>query len=131
MGSIVVGYVPKPEGRAALDQGVLEARLRGGDIVVVLSRRSATDASGAEQEKAEVEELLRASGVAFEVRPLVTAFDPAEDLISVATETEAELIVIGLRRRSPVGKLVLGSNSQRILLDSPCPVLAVKPEHQA
>ena len=55
MGSIVVGYVPKPEGRAARDQGVLEARLRGGDIVVVLSRRSATDASGAEQEKAEVE----------------------------------------------------------------------------
>jgi len=52
--------------------------------------------------------------------------DPAEDLISVAEEVGAEFIVIGLRRRSPVGKLILGSNAQRVLLDSPCPVLAVK-----
>ena len=49
-----------------------------------------------------------------------------EDLIAVATELSAELIVIGLRRRTPVGKLILGSNAQRILLDAPCPVLAVK-----
>ena len=54
-------------------------------------------------------------------------FEPAEDLISVAeAEVDAELIVIGLRRRSPVGKLILGSNAQRVLLDAPCPVLAVK-----
>ena len=44
----------------------------------------------------------------------------------VADETDADLIVIGLRRRTPVGKLILGSNAQRILLDAPCAVLAVK-----
>ena len=54
--------------------------------------------------------------------------DPAEDLISVAQEVSADFIVIGLRRRSPVGKLILGSNAQRILLDASCPVLAVKAE---
>ncbi len=52
--------------------------------------------------------------------------DPAEDLISVAESEAADFIVIGLRRRSPVGKLILGSNAQRILLDASCPVLAVK-----
>ena len=52
--------------------------------------------------------------------------EPAEDLIAAAEEFGAELIVIGLRRRSPVGKLLMGSDAQRILLDSPVPVLAVK-----
>ena len=47
---------------------------------------------------------------------------------AVAEETNADFIVIGLRRRTPVGKLILGSNAQRILLDAPCPVLAVKAE---
>ena len=54
--------------------------------------------------------------------------DPAEDLIAVAVEVDADFIVIGLRRRTPVGKLILGSNAQRILLEAPCPVLAVKAE---
>jgi nucleotide-binding universal stress UspA family protein len=50
----------------------------------------------------------------------------AEALVELADQRTADMIVIGLRRRSPVGKLVLGSNAQRILLDASCPVLAVK-----
>ena len=52
------------------------------------------------------------------MRQLVRGNEPAEDLISVANETDADLIVIGLRRRTPVGKLILGSNARRILLDA-------------
>jgi nucleotide-binding universal stress UspA family protein len=70
--------------------------------------------------------LLDDSGVEHELRQLVRGFEPAEDLISIAESVDAELSVIGLRRRSPVGKLILGSNAQRILLDAKCPVLAVK-----
>ena len=69
---------------------------------------------------------LEGSGVEFDLRQLVRGFEPAEDLISVAETNSADLIVIGLRRRSPVGKLILGSNAQRILLDAHCAVLAVK-----
>ena len=79
-----------------------------------------------ETKNAVLEGLTRA-GVEFEVRQLVRGFEPAEDLIGIAESTGAELIVIGLRRRTPVGKLILGSNAQRILLDAHCPVLAVKP----
>ena len=60
------------------------------------------------------------------MRDYVRGNDPADDLIDVAEKENAALIVIGLRRRSPVGKLLLGSNAQEILLKADCPVLAVK-----
>lgn len=131
MGTIVVGYVPKPEGRAALRRGAEEARLRNHRLVVVNSHRGGRefdrdDALESEAQLEEVRKQLDGSGVEHEVRQLVRGMDPAEDLVAVAEEVAADFIVIGLRRRSPVGKLILGSNAQRVLLDAPCPVLAVK-----
>ena len=131
MGTIVVGYVPKPAGKAALRRAAEEAKLRDSRLVVVNSHRGGRefdrdDAIESEAQLAEVKSELNSHGVEHEVRQLVRGMDPAEDLVNVATEVDAELIVIGLRRRSPVGKLILGSNAQRVLLDAPCPVLAVK-----
>jgi len=133
MGTIVVGYVPKPEGHAALHRATEEARLRGARLVVVNSHRGGRefdrdDAVHSEEDLDGIRSRLDAAGVDHEVRQLVRGMDPADDLVNVATEVEAELLVIGLRRRSPVGKLILGSNAQRVLLDAPCPVLAVKAE---
>ena len=131
MGTIVVGYVPKPEGKAALRRAAGEARLRNARLVVVNSHRGGRefdrdDAIESEAQLEEVRSELREAGVEHEVRQLVRGMDPADDLVNVANEVDAEFIVIGLRRRSPVGKLILGSNAQRVLLDAPCPVLAVK-----
>lgn len=131
MGTVVVGYVPKPEGEAALAAGISEAKLRGSTLVVVNSHRGGQEFDGdkaraAEDDMASVRAQLEESGVQHEIRQLVRGFEPAEDLISLAEASGAELLVIGLRRRSPVGKLILGSNAQRVLLDAPCPVLAVK-----
>lgn len=131
--TIVVGYVPRSEGRAALRRAAEEARLRSTRLVVINSNKGGThldeeDAVAHERELAEVRAQLDADGIANEVRQLVRGLDPAEDLIAVAKETGADFIVIGLRRRTPVGKLILGSNAQRILLEAPCPVLAVKAE---
>ncbi len=133
MGTIVVGYVPKAEGNAALDAAIEEARRRGARLVVVNSHRGGRefdreDSVRTEQQLSEVRDRLRAAGVEHEMRQLVRGMDPADDLVNVAEEEHAELIVIGLRRRSPVGKLILGSNAQRVLLDSSAPVLAVKSE---
>lgn len=133
MSAIVVGYVPKAEGRAALRRAAEEAKLRGVRLVVINSARGgrdfdADDAIRADAELETVRSQLAEAGVDAEVRQLVRGLDVADDLIAVAEETNADFIVIGLRRRSPVGKLILGSNAQRILLDAPCPVLAVKAE---
>ena len=131
MTTIVVGYVPKAEGRAALRRAAEEARLRRARLIVINSSRGGKDfddedAIRSEHELDQVRKQLADAEVESEIRQLVRGKDVADDLIAVAEETSAEFIVIGLRRRSPVGKLILGSNAQRILLDAPCPVLAVK-----
>lgn len=129
--TIVVGFVPTKEGRAALARAVEEARGRSTKLVVINSSRGSRDlgdesSRSAEEELQRITTELTGDGVEVEVRQLVRGNEPAEDLIAVANETGADLIVIGLRRRTPVGKLILGSNAQRILLDAPCAVLAVK-----
>ena len=75
-------------------------------------------------------ERLEATGIDYAIHESETdaEIDAADDLVQTARDEQADLIVIGIRRRTPTGKLILGSQAQRILLDSPCPVLAVKPE---
>jgi nucleotide-binding universal stress UspA family protein len=117
---IVVGYSSKPEGRAALKRALSEARLRGAALVVV------DTSPGVESN--DLTDELAASGITYEIRIPADVQESAEELIRIAETTDADFIVIGLRRRSPVGKLLLGSNAQRVLLDAACPVLAVKAE---
>ncbi|QDB79452.1 universal stress protein [Georgenia sp. 311] len=125
--TIVVGYLATPEGEAALAAGVAEARLRDARVVVVRSRRARQEEhADIDVELDGLRDRLDEADVAYEVRQPGRGKDVAADLVDTAVETVADLIVIGLRRRSPVGKLILGSNAQRILLDAPCPVLAVK-----
>ena len=129
--AVVVGYVPTAEGRAALRHAAKECRLRNPMLVVINSNRGGRDLNGSEaaryeEELASVRAELDSVGITNEVRQLVRGQEPAEDLIAVAEEVDADLIVIGLRRRTPVGKLILGSNAQQVLLDASCPVLAVK-----
>lgn len=118
--AIVVGYYAKPEGRAALARSIEEARLRGSRLIVVHT--------SPEHELAEMVSQLDASGVPYEIATPANDLDPGEELVATAERVDADFIVIGLRRRSPVGKLLLGSNAQRVLLDASCAVLAVKAE---
>ncbi|WP_402464796.1 universal stress protein [Isoptericola aurantiacus] len=117
--AIVVGHLSTAEGKEALVAAVSEARQRQAGLVVVASDRSPAEELEALRSR------LAESGV--EHRVVAGGGDLADDLVRAATESDGELIVIGLRRRSPVGKLILGSGAQRILLEAPCPVLAVKP----
>lgn len=129
--SIVVGFIPTSEGRAALRAAAAEAEARDLPLTVINSnpggaRWESEEADRLEKEFEEIKNRLNAAGIKHTMRSLARGNDAVEDIFAVAEEVNASLIVIGLRRRNPVGKLLLGSNAQRILLDSVCPVLAVK-----
>ena len=132
--TIVVGYVPTKEGRAALRRAGQECQRRGADLVLVRTVRAGVPFDQETQvafagDLADLTARLDAVGRRYETREMTDSGDAADDLLQVADEVHAEMIVIGLRRRTPVGKLILGSNAQRILLDAACPVLAVKADH--
>jgi nucleotide-binding universal stress UspA family protein len=126
---VVVGYAPGRIGDAALMRGVTEARLRDGRLVIVNSSRgdAAVDNRYLQEEEArELGRRLDATGVPWTLHQPVRGRDAAEEVLQAAEDARADLVVIGLRHRSPVGKLILGSTAQRVLLDARCPVLAVK-----
>jgi nucleotide-binding universal stress UspA family protein len=127
--TIVVGYVPTPEGEAALDAAIAEARLRDQPLHVINSSRGDAyidDRFASKEALDGVRARLNASGIVYEVEQEVRGRDAAEEVVDAASRLTASLLVIGMRRRTPTGKLITGSSAQRILLDAPCPVLAVK-----
>lgn len=129
MTTIVVGWTPDEFGEAALARGVEEARLRQGRVVVVNATRgdALVDERYADEDQlSRMASELSEAGLDVDVRRSMGA-DVGDQVLAVAAEVSGDLIVIGLRRRSPVGKLLMGSVAQRILLGADCAVLAVKP----
>jgi nucleotide-binding universal stress UspA family protein len=127
--AVIVSYIPSPEGRAALDRGITEARLRDVRLVVVNATRGDALVDEryllGEARESLVAELQQVD-VPAELLQISDGRDIAEGLEAVADEVDAELIVMGLRRRIVVGKLILGSAASRILLTATSPVMAVK-----
>ncbi|MCW2738541.1 universal stress protein [Nocardioides sp.] len=129
MTTIVVGWTPDEFGEVALARGVEEARLRQGRVVVVNATRgdALVDERYADEDQlSRLATVLAAAGVEVDVRRSMGA-DVGDQVLAVADDVSADLVVIGLRRRTPVGKLLMGSVAQRILLGADCAVLAVKP----
>lgn len=127
--TVVVGYIPNQYGEAALSAGLAEARHRGTDLVVVNSTKGDALVDTKYLGETALDELTNRldaeSDVVSTVRQSLGP-DVAAEIIRIAGEVSADLIVIGVRRRSPVGKMFMGSVAQEILLDATVPVLAVK-----
>ncbi|MEI7451239.1 MAG: universal stress protein [Desulfomonile sp.] len=66
------------------------------------------------------------TGIEVETHLLVRGFFPGEDLVHFAIEKGIDQIVVGLKKVSPVGKILFGSNARFVILNAPCPVLSVK-----
>jgi nucleotide-binding universal stress UspA family protein len=114
--SILVAVPDSPEGIAALAGGVAEANLLGTDLIIINLALKQLDTSTIPVETQY--KVIDRTGKSDR--------DPAEAVLDEIKEHDVSRLVIGVKRRSPVGKALLGSVSQRLLLDSPVPVVAVK-----
>lgn len=126
---VVVGYLPSPEGTAAYERAKDWARATGARLVVVNTGRHGDfshPSFATPQDLDAIAAELTEAGVEHEVEQPTDGRPTAEAILGAAISHDADLIVIGLRRRSPVGKLVTGSTAQHVLLDATCPVLTVK-----
>jgi nucleotide-binding universal stress UspA family protein len=127
--TILVAYVPRPEGHAALEKGIELAKERNEFLIVVNATPggSGEDPSRADAQEVErVEQLLSVSGIKAEFKQFVRGKNAVEELEDLVASSQATMLVIGLRRRTAVGKLIMGSMAQEILMNISCPILAIK-----
>jgi nucleotide-binding universal stress UspA family protein len=125
--TIIAGYVATPEGEAAVQRGGEEAILRHRPLVIVdmSPRRVLVDERSLPAEVEAVRRHVVDAGLDFHVAA-PTVLDPDDAIVRTAQRRGADLIVIGLRSRNPVGKLLFGSVAKSVILHSDCPVLVVK-----
>jgi len=127
--TILVAYAPRPEGQAALDKGIEIAKERNERLLVVNagpggSKEDPSVALGYDAER--VEKLLAESGLDAEFKQFIRGESAVSEIEALVDTQHVSLLIIGLRKRSPVGKLIMGSVAQDLLLSVSCPVLAVK-----
>ncbi len=127
--TILVAYAPRPEGQAALEKGIEIAKRRQERLVVVNASPGGRqeDPSMADVQDVErVEKMLADSGLDAEFKQFVRGKSAVSEIEALVESLKVSVLIIGLRKRTAVGKLILGSVAQEILLSVSCPVLAVK-----
>ena len=122
--TVVVGYVTRPEGRAALEVALDEVRRTGERLVVVTVAGS--PGAPLEPDLEDLRRRLAAEPFPHELRRGRGDRGPADALLDAATSCRARLLVIGLRARPVLGRLLPGSTAQQLVLESPCDVLTVR-----
>lgn len=128
---ILVGYENSNVANHALEVAIKHARAFNAQLIVVTSMKGGPEVPRktfdlAEKTLERAKSAVKKEGIACDTRLSVQGLAPGEDLVEIAEKNDVEEIVIGVKRRSKVGKMIFGSNAQYIILKAPCPVVAVK-----
>jgi nucleotide-binding universal stress UspA family protein len=131
---ILVGFDGSNTAKEAIAYAKVQARAFNAKIIVVtcvvqsheVKTKDMDRMADADAALARIQEALEKDGISSETRLLVGDESTGEDLVRFAAEIEADAIVVGIRRRSKIGKLLLGSTAQYVILEAPCPVITVK-----
>lgn len=126
---ILVAYDDSHAAKVAVRVVLEHAKALDNYVYVVRSVSADLDHRQIEKAQQELDEacaVFQKAGINAEARLLVHGVGPGEDIVKFAEEQSINQIVIGIKKTSRVGKLLLGSNAQYIILKAPCPVTAVK-----
>jgi nucleotide-binding universal stress UspA family protein len=128
---ILVGFDGSKVSEAALELAAAHAQAFGAQLFLVRSMVGGPEVPKRDFENNERElkyhkNEFKKKNIACESLLSVSGLEPGEDLTRLAEEQQVDEIIIGVRRRSKVGKLVFGSTAQYVILSAPCPVVTVK-----
>ncbi len=128
---ILIGYDGSRESRHALEIAKQQAKVFSAEVYVFTAVEGGKHAVREVYEKAEADLLsaknaLSAEGIRCEAKLSAQGLEPGEDLVQFARDQRIDMIIIGISKRSKVGKFIFGSNAQMVILEAPCPVLTVK-----
>lgn len=129
--NILIAYEGTPAGHVALEYAKKHVKARQDKIFLVTSLFGGNKTplevmDDAKEALEDVTKDLESSGFSCEHHLLVRGADPGEDIVQFAQEIKADEIIISIKKKSKVAKFLLGSNAQYIILQAPCPVIAVK-----
>jgi len=128
---ILVGYDGSNSGKEALDLAKNHAMAFKGEVDVITSMLKGTEKERADMDQAKrgleyAEALFEGSNISCKTHLLIRGLTSGEDLVEFAKENNIDEIIVGVKRRSKVGKLLMGSTAQFVILNAHCPVVTVK-----
>jgi nucleotide-binding universal stress UspA family protein len=129
---ILVGYDGSNVARDALKLAAKRARVWGAKIDAINCMTQSRNLEYKEIRKTEqnlegdAHHILNSDKVSYETHLLISGQDSGESLVEYAEQNKVDEIIIGLQKRSKVGKLMFGSTAQYIILNAPCPVVSIK-----
>jgi nucleotide-binding universal stress UspA family protein len=128
---ILVGYDGSNSAKDALNLAKSHAKALGASVAAVTSLQKGTESEKKDIEQAErgleyAKTLFEDGNIECNTHLLIRGLSAGEDLVEFAKENAVDEIVVGVKRRSKVGKLLLGSTAQYVILQAHCPVVTVK-----
>jgi len=128
---ILVGYDGSNSAKEALDLAKNHAKAFKGEIDVITSMVKGTERERQDMNQAQrgleyAEALFKENNISCKTHLLIRGLSSGEDMVEFAEENNIDEIIVGVKRRSKVGKLLMGSTAQYVILNAHCPVVTVK-----
>jgi nucleotide-binding universal stress UspA family protein len=131
MMKIVVGYDGSSAAKNALALAKVHAKAFSANVYILTSmvkgsEKQAEEIRNTEHELEYIKSQLEEEKIPCEIHLLIRGLSPGDDLVQYAKDNNADEIIVGVEKKSKVGKFFFGSNAQYVILEAHCPVVTVK-----